>query len=94
MAVRDWFKDKLWGGGDDKDKGSPGNIENISRTIQEVGKAVTEGFRGMATDKAAGGNFAGAEVEFGIKVSAQGNVYVTKASMEANLKVKFTWDFA
>ena len=34
-----------------------------------------------------------AAIEFGIKVSAEGNVYVAKTSGEANITVKLNWEF-
>lgn len=34
-----------------------------------------------------------AEIEFGIKVSGEGNVYVAKATGEANITVKLKWEF-
>lgn len=34
-----------------------------------------------------------AEIEFGIKVNAEGNAYVAKTSGEANITVKLNWDF-
>ena len=33
-----------------------------------------------------------AEVEFGLKIDAQGQALVAKAGAEANIKVKLTWD--
>lgn len=35
----------------------------------------------------------GAEIEFGVKVSGEGNVYVVKATGEANITVKLNWEF-
>lgn len=34
-----------------------------------------------------------AEIEFGIKVSSEGNVYVAKATGAANITVKLKWEF-
>lgn len=34
-----------------------------------------------------------AEIEFGVKVSGEGNIYVAKSTGEANIKVKLNWDF-
>ena len=32
------------------------------------------------------------EIEFGLKLTAEGNAIITKATIEGNLKVKMTWD--
>ena len=34
-----------------------------------------------------------AEIEFGITIDVEGNVYVVKAKGAANISVKLTWDF-
>jgi hypothetical protein len=35
----------------------------------------------------------GAEIEFGVKVSGEGNVYLVKVIGEANITVKLNWEF-
>ena len=34
-----------------------------------------------------------AEIEFGVKVSGEGNIYVAKTTGEANITVKLNWEF-
>ena len=90
VGVADWFKDTIFGKGEQGHAGSIGDLA----AIQSMADAVVDGFSGMATDKSDGGNFSTAEVSFGLKVSAEGNTFVTKVGTEANLTVTFTWDFA
>lgn len=66
---------------------------SIGEAVRVVVGSVQAGFTGLATDKAAGGNLGAVEVEFGLKVSGEGSMYVAKAGAEANLSVTVKWDF-
>lgn len=76
-------------------------VKTVSTTFQSVASTVRgcvtdlrSGFDDLTTDKRYGGTLSGAEVELGITVSAEGNVFVAKGTAEANLKIKLTWDFS
>ena len=38
-------------------------------------------------------NMRSAEIEFGIKVSGEGNAYIAKSTGEVNIAVKLNWEF-
>jgi hypothetical protein len=65
----------------------------ISDAVKTVIESVRDGFAGFATDHSAGGTLAGLEVEFGLKISGEGNFFVAKGGAEANLAITVTWDF-
>ncbi|MDH4277256.1 MAG: hypothetical protein OEW83_04140 [Acidimicrobiia bacterium] len=92
VSISSWFHDRIFGtaGG----PGDPAQAADITSTIIRVRESVAKGFDGMATDKSNGGVLASTEVTFGIKVSAEGNTFVAKSTAEANLEVKFVWDFS
>jgi hypothetical protein len=90
VAIRGWLKDTLRGGEDGEPRAK---LADISGTILTVRDAVVKALSGVATEQSGGGTFKTAEVSFGIKVSAEGNTFVAKVGAEANLNVKFVWEF-
>ena len=91
VSITTWFHDRIFGAGGGP--GNPAEATDITSTIIKVRESVAAGFEGMATDKSKGGVLKSTEVTFGIKVSAEGNTFVAKSTAEANLEVKFVWDF-
>jgi hypothetical protein len=88
VGIKDWFTDRF------HSEENPKAIADIGETIQQVARSAAEGFSGMATDRAGGGNFSEAELTFGLKISAEGNAFVSKAGVEAHVSVTFKWDFS
>lgn len=68
-------------------------MQSVAATVRRCGSDLREAFNDLTTDKRAGGSFSAAEVEFGVVITAEGNVVVAKGSVAANLKVKLTWSF-
>ena len=69
-------------------------LSRVASTIRGCTRDLLDTFDDLATDKRDGGSFTSAEIEIGIKITAEGNVYVAKGTAEANLTVTLTWDFA
>lgn len=75
---------------DDTFKKAEGSFKSISETINKCSIDLVKLFDEQYPISKF---MTSAEVEFGIKVSTEGNVYVAKTSGEANIKVKLNWDF-
>lgn len=74
------------------------NLESVSTTIVETSQIMIGAFQTIASapeDKNSKYPFvpATAKLEFGVRFSAEGNVYIAKASGEATLKVTVEWKF-
>jgi hypothetical protein len=75
--------------------------EDTAERAVETAEALTESIRGFCTrvvgsfdELAEAAKPARASIEFGLSVSAEGNVYVVKGSAEANIKITAEWEFA
>lgn len=78
-----------------------GVVDDALEKINASFKSIAETIKKCSTDLAntfnekypISGSMRSAEIEFGIKVSAEGNVYVAKTCGEANITVKINWEF-
>ena len=78
---------------DDVVSAASATMQSVATTVRRCATDLREAFNDLTTDKRAGGSFSTAEVEFGVVITAEGNVVVAKGSVEANLKVKLAWNF-
>jgi hypothetical protein len=78
---------------DDVVSAATATMQSVASTVRRCAAGLREAFNDLTTDKRAGGSFSTAEVEFGVVITAEGNVVVAKGSVEANLKVNLTWNF-
>jgi hypothetical protein len=69
-------------------------FQSVASTVRQCVTDLRSGFDDLTTDQRYGGTLSGAELELGITVSAEGNVFVAKGTAGANLKIKLTWDFS
>jgi len=71
------------------------NVAGSTRAIAETVAVCSHGLVELFADPKfnANGTLKSVEIEFGVKVSSEGNVYVVKASTGANIAVKLVWDF-
>jgi hypothetical protein len=69
-------------------------VSTVGDVIRGVTSDLLEVFDDLATGKSEGGSLSTAEVELGVKVTAEGNVVVVKGTVEANVKVTLAWDFS
>jgi hypothetical protein len=67
-----------------------GSFKSIAETIKICSQDLAEIFD---EQRPISKSLKGAEIEFGIKVSGEGNVYVVKTTGEANISVKLNWEF-
>jgi hypothetical protein len=67
-----------------------GSFKSLSETIKNCSQNLADIFD---EQRPISKSMKGAEIEFGIKVSGEGNVYVAKATSEANITVKLNWEF-
>ena len=67
-----------------------GSFNSIAQTIKKCSTDLGNTFNEQC---AISKSMKSAEIEFGIKVSAEGNVYVAKTSGKANITVKLNWEF-
>jgi hypothetical protein len=67
-----------------------GSFKSIAETIKQCSMEMADIFDEQHTISK---SMKGAEIEFGVKVSLEGNVYLVKATGEANITVKLNWEF-
>jgi hypothetical protein len=67
-----------------------GSFKSIAKTIKKCSTDLADTFNEQCSISK---SMKSAEIEFGVKVSAEGNVYVAKTSGEANITVKLNWEF-
>lgn len=67
-----------------------GSFKSIARTIKKCSIDLADTFNEQCSINK---SMKSAEIEFGVKVSAEGNVYVAKTSGEGNITVKLNWEF-
>jgi len=77
------------------------SAEDVAERAVETADALTDSIRGFCArlvgsfdQLAQAARPARATVEFGLSVSAEGNVYVVKGSGEANIKITAEWEFS
>ncbi len=78
-----------------------GMKEEVIKQIQGSFKLIAETIRKCSVDLAEvfdeqnpiSKSMKSAEIEFGVKVSGEGNIYVAKTTGEANITVKLNWEF-
>jgi hypothetical protein len=68
-------------------------IQGSFKSIAETIKICSQDLAGIFDERNITKSIKSAEIEFGIKVSGEGNVYVVKATGEANITVKLNWEF-
>jgi len=67
-----------------------GSFKSIAKTIKKCSTDLADTFNEQCSISK---SMRSAEIEFGVKVSAEGNVYIAKTGGEANFTVKLNWDF-
>jgi hypothetical protein len=78
------------GVGDEVLKKIEGSFKSIANTIKKCSIDLADTFNEQySIDK----SMTSAEIQFGIKVNAEGNIYVAKTSGEGNITVKLNWKF-
>lgn len=79
-----------------------GVMEEVISSVSGSANALADAVKGCVDildpiferASAASNELDAAEVEFGVSVSGEGNIYVVKLSGSANLKVKLNWKMA
>lgn len=75
--------------------------EEVIKELQSSFKLIAETIKKCSIDlsdifdeqQAVSKSLKSAEIEFGVKVSGEGNIYVAKTTGEANITVKLNWEF-
>lgn len=67
-----------------------GSFKSIAETIKKCSKDLADVFNEQHSINK---SMKSAEIEFGVKVSGEGNIYVAKTTGEANITVKLNWEF-
>jgi hypothetical protein len=87
VGITDWIKDRIF---ESSDGGGLTSTEAIAQAFEAIRTAALEGIEASEVEKS-GHELKTIELSFGIKVSAEGNTFVAKAGMDANINVKFVW---